>query len=186
MVYGLPKYRRTAHVSSSSFTPGYRPMSAISRSLSVFAALGFAACASSGGQMDPPAPTTAAPAAPAAAAAAAAPAAAATTMPAGLFSQAQATRGRDQFRSMCTECHTSGEFSDNAFKVKWSRRSVGDLYEFIHTSMPDDAPGILTEAQAIDLTAYILESNGFPPGSRQMQPDQAALDAISLSALRSE
>jgi cytochrome c len=87
---------------------------------------------------------------------------------------------------MCTECHTAGEFSDQTFKVKWSRRSVGDLYEFIHTAMPDDAPGILTPAQAVDLTAYILEMNGFESGSRQMQPDQAALDAISLSALRSE
>ena len=149
--------------------------------MSVFAALGFAACASSGGQMDQPAPApAAAPTAPAAAAPAAA------SAPAGLFSQAQANRGRDQFRSMCTECHTAGEFSDNTFKVKWSRRSVGDLYEFIHTAMPDDAPGILTEAQAIDLTAYILDMNGFQPGSRAMQADQAALDGISLSALRSE
>jgi cytochrome c5 len=156
-------------------------MSAISRSLSVFAALGLSACASSGGQLEEPAP---APQPAAAAPAADAPAAAG--LPAGLFSQAQANRGRDQFRSMCTECHTAGEFSDNAFKVKWSRRSVGDLYEFIHTSMPDDAPGILTESQAIDLTSYILEMNGFESGSRQMQTDQAALDGISLSALRSE
>lgn len=149
-------------------------MIANSRFLSVFAALGFAACASSGGQVEEPAP------------AATAPADAVPAAPAGLFSQAQANRGRDSFRSMCTECHTAGEFSDNAFKVKWSRRSVGDLYEFIHTAMPDDAPGILTEAQAIDLTAYILEMNGFESGSRQMQTDQAALDAISLAALRSE
>ena len=154
-------------------------MSAISRSLIVFAALGFAACASSGGQVEEPAPEPAAgpptSGAPAAGGA-----------PAGLFSQTQANRGRDQFRSMCTECHTAGEFSDQTFKVKWSRRSVGDLYEFIHTAMPDDAPGILTPAQAVDLTTYILEMNGFEPGSRQMQPDQAALDEITLSALRSE
>ncbi|HSH74828.1 MAG TPA: cytochrome c [Longimicrobiales bacterium] len=158
-------------------------MSAITRSLSVLAALGVAACASSGGQMQGPAP------APAAAPAAAAPAAAApapeSAAPAGLFSAAQANRGRDQFRSMCTECHTAGEFSDQSFKVKWSRRSVGDLYEFIHTAMPDDAPGILTEAQAVDLVSYILDMNGFESGSRQMQADQAELDQISLSSLRS-
>ena len=160
-------------------------MSAISRSLTVIAALGLAACASSGSQTDGAAAPTPA-AQPAPAPAAAQPAAAASGAPAGLFSQAQANRGRDSFRSMCTECHTAGEFSDQTFKVKWARRSVGDLYEFIHTAMPDDAPGILTEAQAIDLTSYILEMNGFESGSRQMQPDQAALDAISLSALRSE
>lgn len=151
-------------------------MSAISRPLSVFAALAFAACASSGGQPEPaPGPQPAAPAA----APAPAPAAGA---PAGLFSQAQANRGRDTFRSMCTECHTAAEFTDNAFKVKWARRTVGDLYQFIHTSMPDDAPGVLTEAQALELTAYILEMNGFTAGSRQMQP--AGLDQISLAPIR--
>jgi len=156
-------------------------MSAFSRSLTVVAALGLAACASSGGQM-------AEPAAPAPAPAAAAPAAAPATggAPAGLFSQAQVNRGRDRFRSMCTECHTAGEFADQTFKVKWSRRSVGDLFEFIHTAMPDDAPGILTEAQAIELVSFILEMNGFEPGSRQMQPDQAALDGVSLASLRSQ
>ena len=154
-------------------------MSVISRSLSVIAALGFAACASSGGSTEEPT-------APAPAPATVAPAPAGGGAPAGLFSQAQANRGRDQFRSMCTECHTAGEFSDQTFKVKWARRSVGDLYEFIHTSMPDDAPGILTEAQALDLVSYILEMNGFAPGSRQMEADQAALDGVSLSALRSE
>jgi len=160
-------------------------MSALSRSLTVFAALGLAACASSGGQTEQPAAPAAPTAAPAAPAAAPTGAAAATA-PAGLFSQAQANRGRDRFRSMCTECHTTGEFTDNAFKVKWSRRSVGDLYEFIHTAMPDDAPGILTEAQAIELVTFILDENGFEPGSRQMEPDPAALDQISLAALRTE
>jgi hypothetical protein len=140
--------------------------------------VGIAACASSGGSQDQPAPAPQPAAAPAPAAAAPA----ANAAPAGLFSQAQANRGRDTFRSMCTECHTAGEFTDNAFKVKWARRSVGDLYEFIHTAMPDDAPGVLTEAQAIELTAYILESNGFTTGSRQLQP--AGLDEISLAALR--
>jgi cytochrome c5 len=149
-------------------------MRAISRPLSVFAALGIAACASSAGSTDP--------AAPAPQPDAAAPAAPATDAPAGLFSQAQANRGRDTFRSMCTECHTAAEFTDNAFKVKWARRTVGDLYEFIHTSMPDDAPGVLTEAQALELTSYILESNGFTSGSRTMAP--AGLDQISLASIR--
>jgi cytochrome c1 len=156
-------------------------MSAISRPLSVFAALGIAACASSGGSTPPAAAPQPAATAPAAAAAPST-GAAAGAAPAGLFSQAQANRGRDTFRSMCTECHTASEFTDNAFKVKWARRTVGDLYEFIHTSMPDDAPGVLTEAQAIDLTAYILEANGFTSGSRQMQP--AGLNQISLAPLR--
>ncbi len=86
---------------------------------------------------------------------------------------------------MCAECHTSGEFGDPAFKAKWARRSVGDLYEFIHTSMPDSAPGILTEQQAVDLVAYILQLNGITPGSAQLPADGARLGGISLASLRS-
>jgi mono/diheme cytochrome c family protein len=152
-------------------------MSAISRTLSVVAALGLAACASSGTPAAAPAPSAPAAAAPA-------PAAGAGAL-AGIYSAAQANRGRDQFRSMCAECHTVPEFSDPAFKTKWARRSVGDLYEFIHTSMPDSAPGILTEQQAVDLVSYILQLNGIAPGSAQLPPDATRLDAISLASLRS-
>jgi hypothetical protein len=99
---------------------------------------------------------------------------------------AQVNRGNNAFRSMCTECHTSAEFGDATFQTKWSRRSVGDLYEFILTMMPDDAPGILTPAQAVDLTAFMLEMNGFETGSATLDADQAELDGISLARIRSE
>jgi len=142
-------------------------MRLISRPLSVLAALGLAACASSSNE-----PMAAPP--PAAGGGAA------------LFSSAQVTRGQNQFRSTCTECHTASEFSDATFQLKWSRRSVGDLYGFILANMPDDAPGILTPQQAVDLTTYVLEMNGFETGSATMDPDQAELDAISLARIRGE
>jgi mono/diheme cytochrome c family protein len=161
-----------------------RPMSPISRTLSVVAALGLAACASGSSEPAPapaPAPTPAqAPAAQPAPAAGGGGGALTN-----LYSTAQANRGRDQFRSMCAECHTVPEFSDNAFKLKWSRRTLGDLYTFIHQMMPDSAPGILTPQQAADLTAYILQLNEVPAGSAQLPPDEARLNAISLAGLRS-
>ena len=155
-------------------------MSPISRLLSVFTLLGVAACASSS---DPapapaPAPTTQA-------AAPAPPPPPAAEEAEAIFSTTQSNRGRDQFRSMCTECHTANEFSDNTFQLKWSRRSVGDLFEFILTAMPDDAPGILTASQAVDLTTYILSMNGFETGSATLRPDQGTLDGISLARIRS-
>jgi len=154
-------------------------MSPISRPLSVLAVLGLAACASSSSEPMP------APAPAAAPAAAAAPAPAAASGEA-IFSAAQVSRGRDQFRSTCTECHTSAEFGDPTFKAKWSRRSVGDLYGFILANMPDDAPGILTPDQAVNLTTFILEMNGFPTGSATLPADQARLNGISLASIRSE
>ena len=155
-------------------------MSPISRPLSVLAVLGLAACASSSNEpMAAPAPAPA----PAAAAAPAAPAASSAE---AIFSAAQVSRGRDQFRSTCTECHTSAEFGDPTFKAKWSRRSVGDLYGFILANMPDDAPGILTPDQAVNLTTFILEMNGFPTGSATLSADQDRLNGISLASIRGE
>jgi mono/diheme cytochrome c family protein len=124
--------------------------------------------------------------APAATPAAAVAAAPATGGGPALFSAAQVTRGRNQFRSTCTECHTAAEFNDATFQLRWSRRSVGDLYGYILANMPDDAPGILTPQQSVDLTTFFLEMNGFPTGSPTMDPDQAELDAISLASIRSE
>lgn len=162
-----------------------RQMSLISRTLSVVAALGMAACASGSSEPAPaPAPAPA-PSAPTAAQPAAPAAGGGAGALAGLYSAAQANRGRDQFRSMCAECHTVPEFSDNAFKLKWSRRTLGDLFTFIHQNMPDSAPGILTPQQAVDLTAYILQLNEVPAGSAQLPADEGRLGAISLSGLRS-
>ncbi|MGE0159046.1 MAG: c-type cytochrome [Gemmatimonadales bacterium] len=158
-------------------------MNLISRTLSVVAALGLAACASGSSEPAPaPAP---APAAPAPTAAAPAPSGGAGAGAlSGVYAAAQANRGRDQFRSMCAECHTVPEFSDNAFKLKWSRRSLGDLFTFIHQNMPDSAPGILTPQQAVDLVAYILQLNEIPAGSAQLPPDEARLRGISLAGIR--
>jgi mono/diheme cytochrome c family protein len=177
-------FRRTLPTEIDPRPENTRPMSPISRTLSVVAALGLAACAS--GSPEPaPAPAPAPPPAQAPAAQPAPTAAAGAGALANLYSTAQANRGRDQFRSMCAECHTVPEFSDNAFKLKWSRRTLGDLFTFIHQNMPDSAPGILTPQQAVDLTAYILQLNEVPAGSAQLPPDEARLRGISLAGLRS-
>lgn len=100
------------------------------------------------------------------------------------FTADQADRGRDIFRASCTECHYSSEFSDSQFKFKWSRRSAGNLYELIQTSMPETAPGSLLPEEAVDLVTYIMRMNGFEPGGAELGTDRAALDAISFASIR--
>ncbi len=97
------------------------------------------------------------------------------------FSAEQADRGRGVFRSSCTECHYSNEFSDRSFKFKWRRRTAGDLFGHISTSMPEDAPGSLELQQYADVVAYILRMNGFETGVGELPADKAALAAISLA-----
>ena len=144
-----------------------------SKCLNLFLVLGLAACASSGA---PVAPEPAAPAE-------AAPEPAAAPSSALGFTSAQADRGRDVFRSACTTCHYSEEFNDQTFKRSWRRSSAGDLYDFISTAMPEDAPGSLPPAQYAEIVAYFLQMNGFEASSMELPADADALSELSLAPL---
>lgn len=134
------------------------------------------ACASGGGGEDrapEPVPTSsvAAPTTPAA-------------EPAGaFFSVEQVERGRDVFVSVCSDCHYVSEVSDRTFRFSWRRRTVGDLFEVVSETMPDDDPGALEAGQYADVVAYILSLNGFEPGADDMPADAAALELHSLARL---
>jgi cytochrome c5 len=163
-------------------------MRTLSKPLCILAAVGLAACASSGGTSDPGPATPGAGTAAAPATPANPPATptrtAAPASGGGHFTASQADAGRDTFRALCTECHYSGEFSDAQFKFKWSRRTAENLYDIIFTQMPESAPGSLTPDQATSLVAYMLRMNGFSPGSSPLAADPAVLGAISLASIR--
>lgn len=144
------------------------------------AAVFLAACASSGGAESASRPSPATEAEPAAEEA---PAVSSTS---ASFTAEQADRGRNLFRAQCTECHYSSEFSDSQFQFKWSRRTAGNLYQLIQTSMPETAPGSLSPEETVELVSYILRMNGFEPGSTELSADRTVLDAIELTSIRSE
>lgn len=102
---------------------------------------------------------------------------------AGFFSVAQVERGRDLFASICSDCHYASEVSDRTFRFSWRRRTVGDLFELVSETMPDDDPGALEAGQYADVVAYILSLNGFEPGGEEMPADAAALELHSLARL---
>lgn len=151
-----------------------------SKTLLALSGLILTACASSGGPEEAASPS------PETAAEAASPTSTAVASGPTTFSEAQADRGRDSFRASCTECHYSSEFSDSQFKFKWSRRSAGNLYELIQTSMPETAPGSLSPEETVDLVAYILRMNGFEAGADELAADRAVLDGISLASIRNQ
>ena len=97
-------------------------------------------------------------------------------------SAAQADRGRNVFRAVCTACHNSSEFSNRQFKFKWRRRTAGDLFETVSGQMPEDAPGSLELQEYADIVAFVLRMNGFEPGGAELPPDAAALETISLAS----
>lgn len=102
--------------------------------------------------------------------------------PAELFTAEQASRGRATFRATCADCHYSSEFRDAQFKFKWAKRTVADLYRNIVENMPEDAPGSLPGQEYVDVVTYILQLNGFPPGTRELTQDEQTMEAHTLEA----
>lgn len=157
-------------------------MSAPHRSLSMIAMLALSACASAGTGTEAPPMGPGATPPPEAAPPERAEEEVATT--GRYYTDAQADRGRDQFRSRCTECHDSREFHDTQFKFKWSRRDLGTLYELVSTTMPEDQPGSLPPQTYADILAYVLRLNELAAGSVELTPDPERLAAISLAPIR--
>ena len=88
---------------------------------------------------------------------------------AGVYSAAQATRGQALYKDQCLPCH--GEMLEGVvgpaltgddFLTDLGGASVGQLVQKIQSTMPQQAPGTLTQAQAIDLSAFILQSEQVP------------------------
>ncbi len=106
----------------------------------------------------------------------------------GLYSEAQAERGAVRYAQNCARCHgvdLRGTYDipslRGALIARWSTVPLGDLYAYIHSAMPMQAPGALSPAINADILAYILKSNGYPAGKQDLQPDPAALAQVQIA-----
>jgi alcohol dehydrogenase (cytochrome c) len=92
--------------------------------------------------------------------------------PGGPFTAEQAAAGHSDYDTNCTGCHgatlaggAGPALSGKAFMTSWGQKSTKDLYQYISTAMPAGNPGALGESTYQEITAYILETNGAPPGA---------------------
>jgi len=111
-----------------------------------------------------------------------------TTMD-GVYTNDQATRGKTQYSQACANCHMddlsgSGQalpLAGDAFTETWEGQSVGDLFDLIHNTMPQDKPGTLSPEVTVDVISYLLQFNKFPAGSAELKSDPAALKNILIT-----
>lgn len=89
----------------------------------------------------------------------------------GIFTDAQAGRGRSTFDEACSDCHTNSEFRGGVFQRNWGRRTVYSFYRTVRSTMPDDNPGGLDEQVYLDVVSYILRMNGHAPGGSELAAD---------------
>jgi hypothetical protein len=66
------------------------------------------------------------------------------------------------------------------FLLNWQGKSVGDLFEKTHTTMPATAPGTLTPAQAAELTAHMLAVGQYPAGTTELDSKIETLAQIKI------
>jgi S-disulfanyl-L-cysteine oxidoreductase SoxD len=96
----------------------------------------------------------------------------------GVYTTAQAERGASIFKTSCTACHDTARFTGHDFVSGWVGKPIHELYETIHSTMPEDKPGSLTRQQYADVIAFFLRLNGYPAGKVELPTADASLKSI--------
>ena len=104
----------------------------------------------------------------------------------GVYTDAQAERGRASYRQSCVGCHRDDLRGDNtapslvgeSFTFLWGDMEVGELSARIQKLMPPQGPGSLPAQTYIDIVAFMLQKNAFPAGSMELSADPAALHIL--------
>ena len=98
----------------------------------------------------------------------------------GVFSDAQASRGEQRFRQVCSACHDTDEFTGGRFRLTWVGRTTADLFDTIATLMPEGDPGSLSPAEYASLVAYLLQLNGYPAGDADLPASLPELRGMEI------
>jgi len=100
----------------------------------------------------------------------------------GVFTAAQAQRGNDAYQASCSGCHGSDlhatdpeavDLTGPAIRAKWNGKTLEERFETIRDTMPPANTNTLGDKTYMDILAFILQSNEFPAGSRELVPETA-------------
>ena len=93
----------------------------------------------------------------------------------GVYTDAQAERGRVLYMQSCSSCHgadLSGSFETpplvGRFMPYWSGSTLDALFDYVSTAMPMHNPGALSAGANTDIVTFILKSNVIPSGSKDL------------------
>ena len=106
----------------------------------------------------------------------------------GVYTQAEAGRGKAAYTQHCANCHGAGlaggdeapALIGGTFLANWSQHSADELLERVQTTMPADRPGSLSRKMNADILAYIFAANKFPAGSQALASGSEALKQIGF------
>lgn len=98
----------------------------------------------------------------------------------GVYTEAQAERGKVAYRRHCAECHASGFFRGDPFRLIWSGQPVAGFFGVMSTSMPINNPASLKPEEYSAIVAYILQLNKYPAGEDELPSTSEALQLILI------
>ena len=105
----------------------------------------------------------------------------------GVYTAAQAERGKATFLVTCQRCHNADLSGDRGpalkgerFMTTWGGGGVNRLFEKIRDTMPPFATSTLDDAAKLDIVTFILQTNGFPAGGKELAA--ADLESIDIVA----
>ncbi len=99
----------------------------------------------------------------------------------GVYTAAQAERGKAVYTAVCAECHELEDFTHEDFRFEWNGVSLYEFFETIRTTMPDENPGTLERAQDVDVVTYVLKLNELPEGPEEFTADSVRASEVILS-----
>lgn len=112
----------------------------------------------------------------------------------GVYTQAQADRGKTVYKGPCGLCHgtkLNGVPDDQdmrpapplgraKFLRNWDGRSLGAVYTYSRLTMPQSNPGFLPDEDYAAIVAHMLSVSGAPAGAEPLPADPAVLGAILI------
>src|SRR4249920_3872714 len=105
----------------------------------------------------------------------------------GTYTLAQAERGKKNFTTSCERCHlvdlsggTGPSLKGTRFMTSWENESLYKIFTKIRDTMPPNFGTTLTDDAKLDVLTYILQTNGFPEGSTELNIDADLLDSIQI------
>ena len=109
-----------------------------------------------------------------------------------IYSNEQADRGEKLYAEFCSRCHgdalggveAAPALTGTTFGGNWEGAPLGDLFERMRMSMPQDKPGSLSRAQNADILAYMLRVGGFPAGEKELDGQAGVLAQITFRMYR--
>jgi cytochrome c len=107
----------------------------------------------------------------------------------GIYSAAQADKGRMLYSDQCAVCHgdmaeggpNAPALAGNDFMVDFNGSAMSELFNRIAQTMPANDPGSLKPADTAAIIAFVGRVNMWPAGQKDLPSDADALKNIKIT-----